>query len=83
MLVGVLAGVKVSGRQLIAGGRLQLELLSVGGGQVVRLRVEVQSPSDGQRSDDLIKQRALVCYFVHQLMEKMRVNDAAAAAAAS
>lgn len=54
MLVGVLAGVEVSGWQLIAGRRLQLELLPVGGSQVVRLRVEVQSPGDGQGSDDLI-----------------------------
>lgn len=53
MLVGVLAGVEVSGRQLIAGRRLQLELLSVGGSQVVRLGVEVQGPGDGQGSDDL------------------------------
>lgn len=53
MLVGVLAGVEVSGRQLIAGRRLQLELLSVGGSQVVRLGVEVQSPGYGQGSDDL------------------------------
>lgn len=55
MLVGVLAGVEVSGWQLIAGGRLQLELLSAGGSQVVRLRVEVESPGDGQGSDDLIR----------------------------
>lgn len=55
MLVGVLAGVEVSGRQLVAGGRLQLELLSAGGSQVVRLRVEVESPGDGQGSDDLIR----------------------------
>lgn len=54
MLVGVLAGVEVSGRQLIASRRLQLELLSVGCSQVVRLGVEVQSPGDGQGSDDLI-----------------------------
>lgn len=54
MLVGVLARVEVSGRQLVAGRRLQLELLSAGGGQVVRLRVKVESPGDGQGSDDLI-----------------------------
>lgn len=54
VLVGVLARVKVSGRQLVAGRRLQLELLSAGGSQVVRLRVKVESPGDGQGSDDLI-----------------------------
>lgn len=54
MLVGVLARVEVSGRQLVAGRRLQLELLSAGGSQVVRLRVKVESPGDGQGSDDLI-----------------------------
>lgn len=54
MLVGVLARVEVSSRQLVAGRRLQLELLSAGGSQIVRLRVKVESPGDGQGSDDLI-----------------------------
>jgi len=53
VLVGVLAGVKVPGWQLVAGGGLQLELFPIGGRQVVRLRVEVERAGDGDGRDDL------------------------------
>lgn len=53
MLVGVLAWVKVSGGELVTGGRFQLELLSIRSGQVVGLRVEVEGPGKGQSSDNL------------------------------
>lgn len=53
MLVGVLAWVKVPGGQLITGGGFQLELLSIRSSQVVSLWVEVESPSNGQGSDNL------------------------------
>lgn len=53
VLVGVLAWVKVSGGQLITGGGFQLELLSIRSSQVVSLWVKVESPSDGQGSDNL------------------------------
>ena len=53
VLVGVLAGVKVPGRQLVPGGGLQLEFLSVGSRQVVRLGVEVERAGDGHGGDNL------------------------------
>lgn len=53
VLVGILAWVEVSGGQLITGGRFQLELLSIRSSQVVSLWVKVESPSDGQGSDNL------------------------------
>lgn len=53
VLVGVLAWVEVSGGQLITGGGFQLELLSIRSSQVVSLWVEVESPSNGQGSDNL------------------------------
>lgn len=53
VLVGVLAWIEVSGGQLITGGGFQLELLSIRSSQVVSLWVEVESPSNGQGSDNL------------------------------
>lgn len=55
VLVSVLARVEAPGRQLVPIGRLQLELLAVGGGQVVGLRVEAQRAGDGEGGDDLRK----------------------------
>lgn len=53
VLVGVLARVKVLGWQLVSIGRVQLELLPVGSGEVVRLWVEAQGAGDGQGCDNL------------------------------
>lgn len=59
VLVGVLAGVKVTGRQLITIGWLQLEFLTIGSGEVVSLRIELQGTSDGQGCDNLYRKRGL------------------------
>lgn len=53
VLVGVLAGVEVAGGELVPVGGVQLELLSVGGCEVIGLRVEVQGAGDGEGGDDL------------------------------
>lgn len=53
VLVGVLSRVEVACGQLVARGRLQFELLSIGGGEVIRLRVEFQGAGDGQGCDNL------------------------------
>lgn len=71
VLVGVLAGVKVPGGKLISSRGLQLELLSVGGCEVIGLRVEVQRAGDGEGGDDLrwrgrglnVKQRRVLWGF--------------------
>lgn len=60
MLVRVLAGVKVLGRQFVSVRRVQLELLTVGGCEVIRLRVEVQRAGDGHGSDYLRERRRSV-----------------------
>lgn len=61
MLVGVLTRVEISGGELVTGGGIQLELLSIRRGQVVSLRVEVESPGDGQGSDNLRSSESSMC----------------------
>lgn len=55
VLVGVLARVKVSEGKFVSRWRLQLELFSVGCGQVICLWVEVQRAGDGHGSNNLEK----------------------------
>ena len=50
---GAPTGVKALGRQLIAGGGLQLDLLAIRAHQGVLLRVEGQVARNGKRSDQL------------------------------
>lgn len=58
MLVGVLARVEISERQLVSARGLQLELFSVRGCEVICLWIEVQCAGDGQSSDNLKKKES-------------------------
>ena len=53
VLVGVLSRVKVTRGKLVPRRRLQFELLPVGGGEVICLRVEFQGAGDGEGCDNL------------------------------
>lgn len=53
VLVGVLTGVKVFGRELITVGWFQFELLTIWGCEIISLWVEFQRARNGQCSHDL------------------------------
>lgn len=55
VLVGVLTWVKVSDREFVSTGGLQLEFLTVGGCKIICLWVEVERTGDCQGSHDLQK----------------------------